>query len=226
MDTNTTAATSHRRTPPRSFRTPVRGHAFASRPAAAPDPYPGQPALLVREPGNPADPLAVAVWVEDGTVPWRIGYLDRGVSARVAPRLDRGARFDARFDGWSVEPDGRWRRPVLLLRAASAVDGPQGAGPEVAGPQAAGPEAVGSQVAGPAVAERDAVGAEERGATRSAAGPSTSDPADAVDAVDAVEPAAVTSRGRSRAPSEQELELPANWGRPPGVVRRRLPRRT
>ncbi len=154
MDTNapTTQHTPPRRTPPRSFRTPVRGHAFASRPAAVPDPHPGQPALLVREPGNPADPLAVAVWVEDGTVPWRIGYLDRGVSARIAPRLDRGLRIDARLDGWSAEPDGRWRRPVLLLRAEP-------------------------------------------------------DPTE-------------------QAPPIQDRQVPPAWGRPPGVVRRRLPRRT
>lgn len=150
MDTNTSAPLT-RPSSPRGFRTPVRGHAFASRPGSVPDPQPGQPALLLREPGNPADALAVAVWVEDGTVPWRIGYLDRGVSARIAPRLDRGQQFTAWLDGWIAEPEGRWRRPLLLLRADPA-----------------------------------------------------SAPAD---------------------PVPTDLHLPAGWGRPPGVVRRRLPRR-
>ncbi len=178
MDTNTpvTQPTQPRRAASRSFRTPVRGHAFASRPGAVPDPYPGQPALLVREPGNPADPLAVAVWVEDGTVPWRIGYLDRGVSARVAPRLDRGQRIDARLDGWSAEPEGRWRRPVLLLRA---VPDPSVPDPSVPDPRPSG----------------------------SAASPP------------------VTGK-RSHAPKgDQDAQVAPAWGRPPGVVRRRLPRR-
>jgi hypothetical protein len=73
-------------------------------------------ARLTREPHNPADPLAVAVWLDGGEQrPWRIGYLDRGVAARVAPRMDAGLTLDARVDGWIAEPDGRWRRPVVLL---------------------------------------------------------------------------------------------------------------
>jgi hypothetical protein len=102
------------------FHTPVRGYAFA----AVPPPKAavlevGTPVLLVREPDNPADPLAVSVWLLDSGEPrWRLGYLDRTVASRIAPRLDDGAVIDAVLDGWVAEPDGRWRRPLLHLRPA------------------------------------------------------------------------------------------------------------
>lgn len=99
-----------------AFRTPVRGYAFASPPPGGERPASGLPAELAREPDNPADPLAVAVWALPASGGrWRIGYLDRGVAARVAPRLDAGRRVRAQLDGWSTEPEGRWRRPLLLL---------------------------------------------------------------------------------------------------------------
>lgn len=109
------------------FRTPVRGYAFA----AVPPPRravldAGTPVVLLREPDNPADPLAVGVWLVEGGRPrWRLGYLDRTVASRIAPRLDAGATIDAVLDGWVEEPDGRWRRPLLRLRptAGDAEDG-------------------------------------------------------------------------------------------------------
>ena len=72
------------------FHTPVRGYAFA----AVPPPRtavlePGTPVALLREPENPADPLAVGVWLLEGGRPrWRLGYLDRTVASRIAPRID------------------------------------------------------------------------------------------------------------------------------------------
>lgn len=105
--------------PARRFRTPLRGHAFAG-------PIPeevletGRRASLVREPRNPADPLAVAVWVEDDREhPHRIGYLDRAVAARLAPRIDAGAGVTAVIEGWLDEPGGRWQRPLLRLDIAA-----------------------------------------------------------------------------------------------------------
>jgi hypothetical protein len=97
------------------FRTPVRGHAFAARLPGATGPRAGQLARLVREPSNPADPLAVGVWVADHAGGWRIGYLDRTVAARIAPRLDAGLRIAAQVEGWTGEPEGRWHRPLLVL---------------------------------------------------------------------------------------------------------------
>lgn len=103
---------------PRPFRTLVRGHAFAAAPPGADRLDAGLPARAVREPDNPADPLAIAIWAEPGegsAVPWRIGYLDRVVAARLAPRLDAGARVAVEVEGLVPEPDGRWHRPLVRL---------------------------------------------------------------------------------------------------------------
>lgn len=108
------------RTPAGQLRTIVRGVAFASRPPEATPVHAGQMARLVREPGNPADPLAVAVWVADAGGTWRLGYLDRSVAAWVAPRLDNGELITGVIDSWVVEPDGRWHRPLLKLELAPA----------------------------------------------------------------------------------------------------------
>jgi len=111
--------------PARVFRTPLRGHAFAG-PTPLEALAPGRAARLVREPDNPADTLAVAVWVDDDEQrPWRIGYLDRTVAARLAPRLDAGTEVTATIEGWLQEPGGRWERPLLLLEVAA---GPPAAG--------------------------------------------------------------------------------------------------
>ncbi len=99
----------------RVLRTPVRGHGFAAAPPCGRGPRAGQAARLRHEPANPADELAVGVWIEAPDGWWRIGYLDRIVAARLAPRLDAGERIDAEAAGWDAEPDGRWQRPVVRL---------------------------------------------------------------------------------------------------------------
>jgi hypothetical protein len=100
-----------------SFRTPLRGYAFAAVPPPAEASLEqGEPVLLLREPQNPADPLAVGIWLmHAGRARWRVGYLDRTVAARIAPRLDAGAQVLGTLDGWVEEPQGRWRRPLLAL---------------------------------------------------------------------------------------------------------------
>jgi len=109
-----------------SFHTPVRGYAFAAVPPPADASLAqGAEVVLLREPNNPADPLAVGVWlVHSGRPRWRLGYLDRTVAARVAPRLDAGAQVEGAIDGWVEEPEGRWRRPMLrlTLRAVARPD--------------------------------------------------------------------------------------------------------
>ncbi len=92
----------------------MRGHLFAAAPPGAQRPRAGAPATLVREPDNPRDPYAVAVWTADAT-PWRLGYLDRAVAARLAPRIDAGERFVAELAGWVAAPGGRWDRPLLRV---------------------------------------------------------------------------------------------------------------
>jgi hypothetical protein len=101
-----------------SFRTPIRGYAFAAVPPPADASLvEGARVMLLREPENPADPFAVGVWLVHADRPrWRLGYLDRTVAARVAPRMDAGAVVDGSIDGWVEEPQGRWRRPLLHLR--------------------------------------------------------------------------------------------------------------
>lgn len=101
-------------TPLPDFHTPVRGHAFAARPPDAPPVVPGDTLRLVREPDNPADPHAVAVW-SAGAGPWRLGYLDRTVAARIAPRIDAGTAVGAVLAGWTAAAGGRWHRPLLRL---------------------------------------------------------------------------------------------------------------
>lgn len=111
------------RRPLRPFHTPVRGHAFAHRP-------PGGAQLdrstlrLRHEPDNPADPHALAVWAEGGGAPWRVGYLERAVAARLASRgIADPTRLDVVFAGWWEEPEGRWHRPVVcVLDAADGGD--------------------------------------------------------------------------------------------------------
>ena len=107
------------RPPARAFRTPLRGHAFAG-PTPLEALAPGRAARRVREPDNPAEPLAIAVWVEDDDErPWRVGYLDRTVAARLAPRIDAGASVAATIEGWLQEPGGRWERPLLRVEIAA-----------------------------------------------------------------------------------------------------------
>jgi hypothetical protein len=103
----------------RPFRTPLRGHAFAAAPPGAAPVGPELRARAVREPDNPADPLAVAVWATPRAgsgPPWRLGYLDRVVAARLAPRLDDGASIEVAIEGLVPEPDGRWQRPVVRVQ--------------------------------------------------------------------------------------------------------------
>jgi hypothetical protein len=116
----------------RTFRTPVRGYAFAPRPAGATGPATGAAVTLVREPDNPADPYAVAVWASEPAGAWRVGYLDRSVAAWVAPRMDAGLMLDGQVEGWLPEPDARWRRPLLRVEPAGRTDGRSRSGVEIA----------------------------------------------------------------------------------------------
>ncbi len=114
----------------RGFHTIVRGHAFAARRTGSRDLPVGTRLRFVRESDNPADPFAVAVWTQDPDG-WRIGYLDRTVSARLAPWFDEGRDVEATVRGWTNEPGGRWRRPVIAV--SSPVSAPVVAAAEAQG---------------------------------------------------------------------------------------------
>ena len=99
----------------------MRGHVFAHRPSAG-APLERTPLVLRPEPDNPADPHAVAVWAEGGGEPWRVGYVERAVAARLAPHIQGDAYrgLEITFAGWWEEPEGRWRRPVVRIGSAAA----------------------------------------------------------------------------------------------------------
>lgn len=188
-----------------AFRTPIRGYAFASPPPGGERPVTGLPAELAREPDNPADPLAVAVWASPASgARWRIGYLDRGVAARVAPRLDAGRRVRAQLDGWSSEPEGRWRRPLLLLLPDDE---------EAAGGEEPAPASGSESESGPTL---------EPPSPTPALGPAPEpEPDPEPEAERAPEPA----REVAAAPASNVTaidDVPRIWGRPPGVRRRRV----
>ncbi|MFT5221923.1 MAG: hypothetical protein ACI867_000218 [Glaciecola sp.] len=105
-----------------TFTTPIRGHAFAGPAPDGAGICSDTPAAFVREPKNPRDPLAVAVWAMSPLTPWRVGYLERAVAARLAPRIDAGAVFAMEFDGWMPEPGGAWLRPAVRVSSATGVN--------------------------------------------------------------------------------------------------------
>jgi single-stranded-DNA-specific exonuclease len=72
--------------------TKVVGVTFEGRQDVVARLRPGEPLRLVREPANPQDPHAVRVVREDGT---SVGYLSAAVAGRLAPQMDRGARYRA-----------------------------------------------------------------------------------------------------------------------------------
>ncbi|MCI1902032.1 MAG: HIRAN domain-containing protein [Bifidobacteriaceae bacterium] len=56
---------------------------------------PGESAKLVREPNNPHDPNAIAIYDTNEVVP--LGYVNKQNAKRLAPRLDAGEDFVAFF---------------------------------------------------------------------------------------------------------------------------------
>jgi len=60
----------------------------------------GDPLTLEREPNNPQDPNAIKV-LHEGR---HLGYIGREQAAGLAPALDRGVQFEARFEAiWALE---------------------------------------------------------------------------------------------------------------------------
>lgn len=70
----------------------------------------GQPLDLRREPDNPFDARAVAVWWHGR----QLGYLPRNENTAVAQMLDRGERLEGRIAALS-EQGGPWRRIRLSV---------------------------------------------------------------------------------------------------------------
>lgn len=74
---------------------------------------PGDPLVLIREPGNPFDPLAFALYTGEGA---RLGYLPRGVNEPIASMADQGVELRAVISAvdHSAEP---WERVRVVVWA-------------------------------------------------------------------------------------------------------------
>jgi single-stranded-DNA-specific exonuclease len=70
--------------------TKLVGVTFDARQEAISSVRPGDPLRLRREPGNPHDPHAIQVTTGDGRL---LGYLNARLAGRLAPAVDRGARY-------------------------------------------------------------------------------------------------------------------------------------
>ena len=97
---------------PRILVVPVAGVSF--RPESLDDPSfdPGRPVALLREPDNPHDPNAVAVWNDERTL--QLGYVPR----ETAPQL---AGDEQAISLWRVEGGLR----VLIVPAGTWVGTPR-----------------------------------------------------------------------------------------------------
>lgn len=68
----------------------------------------GEPLRLVREPFNPADPMAVAVYFRNE----KLGYLPRSRNRAIAGLLDRGTELQGRIE--RLQPGADPRRRVRI----------------------------------------------------------------------------------------------------------------
>jgi len=74
---------------------------------------PGNELRLEREPANPYDPNAIAVWNAARTL--QAGYIPRDDAKRLAKKLDRGERFRVLSIWETYEADRRTGIRLLLL---------------------------------------------------------------------------------------------------------------
>ncbi len=101
-----------------AFFTKVVGVTFDGRQEVVAQLAPGEEVLLRRQPNNPHDPHAVQVVRRDGSV---VGYLSSALAGRLAPHLDRGARYRATV---TAVTGGGQRHLGVNLRVEQ--DGPEG----------------------------------------------------------------------------------------------------
>lgn len=77
---------------------------------------PGDPLILIREPGNPFDPFAFALYTEEGA---RLGYLPRGTNEPIASMADQGVEIHAVIS--AVDPSADpWERVRVVVWAELA----------------------------------------------------------------------------------------------------------
>ncbi|MDR5684275.1 MAG: single-stranded-DNA-specific exonuclease RecJ [Armatimonadota bacterium] len=103
-----------------SFYTKVVGVTFEDRQAVVGRLAPGEPLVLEREPDNPHDPHAIRVRRADGE---QVGYLAAVLAGRIAPTMDRGARYRATVTQVTGGGDRSLGVNVLIERIEEATDG-------------------------------------------------------------------------------------------------------
>ncbi len=86
-----------------SFPTKVMGVSFEGRQDMVAGLRPGQELELRRQPDNPADANAIAVWY--GT--FHIGFLRKQIAKHLAPLIDGGLRYAARIEHVTGGADGK-----------------------------------------------------------------------------------------------------------------------
>ena len=86
-------------------KSPVAGFQFHAGEEIWPSLTVGERLNLVREPCNPHDENAVAVYFQGE----QLGYVPRSENAAVAQMMDRGERVEARVERLSVDEDP-WNR--------------------------------------------------------------------------------------------------------------------
>ena len=104
-----------------SFHTKLAGVTFEGRQDAVADLEPGKPLRLERQPGNPHDPNACALFEPDGR---HIGFFNRRLAAVLAPLLDDGLDLDVTVTDITGGEEGRSLGVNVLVerRGADALE--------------------------------------------------------------------------------------------------------
>ncbi|MBM3450571.1 MAG: hypothetical protein FJX78_06255, partial [Armatimonadetes bacterium] len=102
-------------------RTQLAGERFDHRQDAIGTLAAGDAVTLVREPSNPRDPHAIRVDAAGGE---SLGYVPRWLAGRLAPEIDRGARYRAIAEHLTGGGDGP-RGVDLRIERVEAIDAPE-----------------------------------------------------------------------------------------------------
>ena len=108
-----------------SFFSKVRGVTFDDRQDTVSSLGEGESLALVREPENPHDPNAVAVFTEPGdpgTKARQVGFLAREIASRVGPFMDSGGKAEAVVTEVTGGRDGLFSGVNLRLSFAGSRD--------------------------------------------------------------------------------------------------------
>ncbi len=100
-----------------SFYTKVAGVTFEGRQEWLPSVRTGQPLHLVRQPSNPYDPHAIAIFTTEGQ---QLGFLSARIAGRLAPSIDAGMRYTATASQLTGGGDRSYGLNIFIQREESA----------------------------------------------------------------------------------------------------------